>query len=72
MKRKKAERKIIKHLKEIEKVMKEYNPDADYLSICIRSKDGILRANNEYWAEDADKPIDFFCWNGEYESESAE
>lgn len=59
MKRKKAEKKILKHMEHIAEVMRDYNPDNDYLSLCIMAKSGCFLANNEYWGDDADKPISF-------------
>ena len=42
---------IIKKLEEIrDTVRKEYNPDNDYLSICIRGDS--VAANNSYWEAD--------------------
>lgn len=62
MERQKTEQNIIKKLHEIWDLYKKYNPDGTYLALGI-SKDESetdFFANNAYWAEDAENPINAF------------
>lgn len=59
MKRKETEYRIANLLEEIGYIYKEYNPDADYLSLTIYIKDNYLGFNNVHWKEDKDYPIEF-------------
>ena len=69
MTRAECEKRILEKLKEIENIHKEYNPNANYLSLSIR--DNGYHFNNSYWVtideigEDADYPINY----NEYEKE---
>lgn len=56
MKREKVEKKMIKHLKKINKIYKKYNPHGDYLGLSI--VDGVYSINNKFWKEDRRAPID--------------
>lgn len=61
MRRKECEELILKKLKEIYKIYHEYNPQGEYLTLCImKGRQGwSLWANNRYYGEDKNKPIDF-------------
>lgn len=58
MKREQCEDIILKKAKEIQKVVKRYEPNFDYLSISISSD--CIAFNNDYWEEDH-KMLDKFC-----------
>lgn len=72
--RKECEAKILEKLKEIEKIVLEYNPDNKYLVMSVR--DTVFNANNDYWLNDdgsknsgTDKPIDFVIFRNEEDEE---
>lgn len=58
MKRAECEKQIRDLMLQIDKVYHEYNPEGTYLSLSI--VDGNLMANNRYYSDDADHPIDMF------------
>lgn len=49
MTRAEAEESIMKHVKEVALIMKEYNADADYLSMTIFIKENYGEVNNKYY-----------------------
>lgn len=59
MTRQECETKILKKVVEIEGIMKEYNPNGEYLTIAIIGG-GDIDIHNEYWKDDLDKPIKFW------------
>lgn len=54
MTRHKCEERIMEALKEIDAVVRQYNPTNTYLSASIMHRDGItsISFNNAYWVED--------------------
>lgn len=54
MDRPEAERKIMEHLHEIDKIMHDYGTVSGYISLCIC--DGYLNFNNRYWHSNGDYP----------------
>lgn len=56
MTRAECEERILEKLKEIEAIHKEYNPNANYLTLCIR--DGGYQFNNTYWKDEEDEDTD--------------
>ena len=48
---------IIQKLKEIRDIHRKYNPNSDYLSLCIMEKENYLAASNDYTESDLDYPI---------------
>lgn len=77
MTREQCEARIFEKLVEIDKIQKEYNPNADYLSLTIWSKDQTYRFNNSNWkaenneeaGEDVDYPLDFTFYKEDNENE---
>ena len=77
MTREQCEARIFEKLVEIDKIQKEYNPNADYLSLTIWSKNQAYRFNNSYWkakndeeaGEDVDYPLDFTFYKEDNENE---
>ena len=67
MTRQECENLIIEKLKEIDKIHKEYNPNGDYLSMCILNND--YNVNNEYWDDDTNYPIQRYYLDLEFEEE---
>lgn len=50
MTRQECERRLLEKSKEINDILKEYDPESDYLSICICPKDDdYICINNDYW-----------------------
>ena len=49
MTRNECENKLLEKCKEMSAILKEYDPEANYLSICIFSKDKYITMNNDYW-----------------------
>ena len=68
MTRQECEKRIADNLKEIDAVVRQYNPTNTYLSMCIINRDGdtYISFNNAHWVDDDDKgedyehPIDHF------------
>lgn len=64
MTREECEAKILEKLKEIDKIHKEYNPNAKYLTLAIMEDSYFF--HNEYWSTDgepgpdADTPLNKF------------
>lgn len=56
MTRQECESKILEKLMEIDEIHKEYNPKADYLSLCINNS--CYTFNNRYWQKDEDDEED--------------
>lgn len=77
MTREQCEARIFEKLVEIDKIQKEYNPNADYLSLTIWSKDQTYRFNNSNWkaendeeaGEDVGYPLDFTFYKEDNENE---
>lgn len=62
--REQCENKILKHLKAIQQLYRRYNPDGEYLALGINGNH--ISANNAYWEDtDKERPLDFFCIDGE-------
>lgn len=59
MTREELQNKIIEKCKEIAEILKQYDEDADYLTITIRIKENACHFNNKYWDENEKNPIDF-------------
>lgn len=59
MTREEAECRILKKMREIAKIYKEYNTNPELLCISLSFKHNICSANNEYWksGHDENKPI---------------
>lgn len=59
MLREEVEYSIKMRISRLWKFYKKYNPDGKYLNISIHENDGktIAFANNSYWDEDAEKPV---------------
>ncbi len=75
MTRQECEEKIVGLLWEIAKVVEEYNPDNNYLSLVIWAKDevpSVAGCNAHFKAENKDgsatNPIDFYAPLGEFHS----
>lgn len=64
MERMEAERAIVKHLKAISKIVKDYGSTSGYLGISIFTEDGHFSANNEYYSVDKERPISVSKVNG--------
>lgn len=58
MTRKQCEKKIRDLMIQIDNVYHEYNPDGTYINLSIVGDN--LMANNRYYSDDADYPIDMF------------
>lgn len=58
MTRKQCEKKIRALMIQIDKVYHEYNPEGTYLNLSI--VDDNLMANNSYYSDDADHPLDIY------------
>lgn len=67
--RKECERQIIEKLKEIAKIHKQYNPNANYLDLCIIESDGYYNAVNQYSSVDKDAPINVYVFEKEDEED---
>lgn len=50
MTRKECEEKLLEKCKEMNDILKEYDPEADYLSVAIYPKDECILINNNHWA----------------------
>ncbi len=63
MTRLECEKAIIEKLKEIHEIHKQYNPNADYLSMAIiHSDDGYMTLHNDYMRTDKKLPLDRSEW----------
>lgn len=51
MTREECEEKLLEKCKEMRDILKEYDPEADYLSVAIYPKDECIRITNNYWEE---------------------
>ena len=49
MTRGECEKKLLEKCKEMNDILKEYDPEADYLSVSIYPKDEYIGINNDYW-----------------------
>lgn len=59
MTREQAEKKIVKKIKEIEKIAREYSPNWNgYLTMSIMD-DGTIMFWNECWGKDKERPLDW-------------
>lgn len=58
MTREQCEKRIRDLMIQIDKAYHDYNPDGTYLNLSI--VDDNLMANNRYYSDDADHPIDMF------------
>lgn len=65
MLRKEAEEKILNYLMQIEKIINEYYPEDDYLSMCIRRD--FISFNNTHWEHPKEGVLDFAMSRGEEE-----
>ena len=57
MKREECEKQILQKMKEINKIVKDYNPCNKYITLSI--SDDTIMFNNDYWFTDNNK-IDYF------------
>ena len=57
MTRTECEKLIIEKLKEISEIHKQYNPNADYLSMSISESDNYIAINNKYYGKDLEYAI---------------
>ena len=67
--RKECQDQILTKLKEIGEICKKYNPDADYLSMCIYLSDNYYSANNKDKTDDKDHPICFYVFEGKEDAD---
>lgn len=58
MTREQCEKKIIDLMIQVDNVYHEYNPEGAYLNLSI--VDDNLMANNRYYSDDADHPLDMY------------
>lgn len=49
MTRQECEKRLLEKCKEMNDILKEYDPEADYLSMSIYPKDECILINNNYW-----------------------
>ena len=49
MTREECEEKLLEKCKGMNDILKEYDPEADYLSVCIFPEDEHIFINNNYW-----------------------
>ena len=50
MSRQECEKRLLEKCEEMNDILKEYDPKADYLSVCIDPKAEYISINNDYWA----------------------
>jgi hypothetical protein len=55
MDRKECEKRIAEKAREIEQIVKEYNPECKYVVVAIAN--GYIDIHNAYFGEDAERPI---------------
>lgn len=55
MDRKECEKRIAEKAREIEQIVKEYNPECKYVVVTIVN--GCIDIHNEYYGEDVERPI---------------
>jgi hypothetical protein len=55
MDRKECEKRIAEKVREIEQIVKEYNPECKYVGMSI--VDGFIVMHNAYFGDDAERPI---------------
>lgn len=55
MDRKECEKRIAEKAREIEQIVKEYNPECKYVMVTIVN--GCINIHNAYFEEDAERPI---------------
>lgn len=55
MDRKECEKRIAEKAREIEQIVKEYNPECKYVGVSIVN--GFIDIHNEYFGNDAERPI---------------
>ena len=63
MTRDECEAKIAEKLEEIKAIYQEYNPDGRYIHLSVTTE--YISACNEYYLEDAKRPLDFRQYVGE-------
>ena len=66
MTRQECERRLLENCKEMNDILKEYDPEADYLSIHIAPNDGYISVNNNHW--EGHPTIAFYQVGGDFES----
>lgn len=49
MTREECEEKLLEKCKEMNDILKEHDPEADYLTVTIYSKDKYININNNHW-----------------------
>lgn len=66
MTRAECENRIAEHMESIIAILKEYNPESEYLSLAFVKQNGreSYHFNNAYFADDSEHPIDFNSING--------
>lgn len=60
MTREECEKQIYEKITEILDIVKDYNPDNDYLSISVLNGGRFVQFWNEDWSKDKEKPIDYY------------
>ena len=60
MTREECEKQIYEKITEILDIVKDYNPDNDYLSISVLNGGRFVQFWNEDWGKDKEKPIDYY------------
>lgn len=58
MNKEECEKKLVNKIKEMWDIYKEYNPEGDFINVCISEENLII--NNKYFGNDGNKPIDYF------------
>lgn len=58
MNKEECEKKLVNKIKEMWDIYKEYNPEGDFINVCISNENLII--NNKYFGEDGNKPIDYY------------
>lgn len=66
MTKKECERRLLEKCKEMNDILKEYDPEADYLSIHIAPNEDYISANNNHW--EGHPMIAFYQFGGDFES----
>lgn len=60
MTREECEKQISEKINEILEIVKEYNPDNNYLSISVLNSGRVIQFWNENWDKDSEHLIDYF------------
>lgn len=63
MTKEECKNKLVEKCKEMSDILKEYDPEANYLSVTMYPKDGYISLNTNYW-DDTHTKISFFMMCG--------